>query len=450
MKLSILIVSLFCNILLAFSQGQIVDKIIAQVGGNVVLLSDIQARKKQMSEMKGYDETKAECSILERLMYQNLLVNQAKIDSVEVTDEQVTAEIETRLRVIIQQIGSKEALEKFYGKTISGIKEEFRPAIKKRLLAQEMERQITQDIIISPKEIEQFYNDLPEDSIPYINAEIRLQQIAIFPEITELDKQRASDKLKKIRDEILANKKTFKTMAALYSEDPGSRSKGGEITATRGQMVPEFEAAVFSLKPGEISNVFESTYGFHIVKLVERRGDDYTCRHILVIPNASEKELMETSVRIEECYNKLKKNEITWDDAVLKYSNDASTKWNKGNLTNPRNGTQFWDAENLNQIDPQMYILVSSLEPGGVSRPSVYDDFAHQKKGFRIVRMAERTQPHKASLKDDYQLVQSAALSLKKQNVIKEWVNKKIDNAYCRIDEEFKDCEFQYNWFNKK
>jgi len=449
MKLIILISSLFITFF-SFSQGQVIDKVIAQVGDNMILLSDIQSQRIQAIQSGEKDTANLDCILLEQLLYQNLLINQAKLDSVVITDAQVDGEMENRLRVIISQIGSREALEKFYGKSTSAIKDEFRPAIKNRLLAQEMERQITDGVTVSPKEIETFFKGLAKDSIPYINAKLRLQQIAIFPEVTEADKEKASKFLDGIRDKIVSGEKSFKSMAALYSEDPGSRAQGGQIVATRGQMVPQFEAAVFSLKPGEISKVIESDYGFHIIQLEERKGDDYSCRHILIIPTTSDEEFAKASAQIEECYAKLRKNEITWNDAVMQYSNDAATKWNQGNLSNPYTGDQFWDMENLNQIDPQIYILISGIKLGEISQPATYEEAAQHKVGVRILRLAEQTLPHAANLTDDYQLIQNAALNLKKQETIKEWVNNKIRNAYCRIDSEYSDCDYQYEWFPKK
>ena len=449
MKLIILISSLFITFF-TFSQGQVIDKVIAQVGDNMVLLSDIQSQRMQAIQSGEKDTANLDCMLLEQLLYQNLLINQAKLDSVVITDAQVDGEMENRLRVIISQIGSRDALEKFYGKSTSAIKDEFRPAIKNRLLAQEMERQITDGVTVSPKEIETFFKGLSKDSIPYINAKLRLQQIAIFPEVTESDKEKASKFLDDIRNKIIAGEKSFKSMAALYSEDPGSRAQGGEIVATRGQMVPQFEAAVFSLKPGEISKVIESDYGFHIIQLEERKGDDYSCRHILIIPTTSDEEFAKASAKIEECFAKLRKNEITWNDAVMLYSNDADTKWNQGNLSNPYTGDQFWDMENLNQIDPQIYILISGIKVGEISQPSTYEEMAKHRTGVRILRLAQQTLPHAANLTEDYQLIQNAALNLKKQQTIKEWVNNKIRNAYCRIDSEYSDCDYQYVWFPKK
>lgn len=447
MKYVITLVSFFCILVAIAQPGNFpIDKVVAKVGNNVILLSEIQSQKLQAIQEKIEVTREIECSILEELMYQNLLINQAELDSVIISDQQVDAEMEQRLRVIENQIGSREELEKFYGKKVSQIKDEFRPAIRKRLIAQEMERNITQDVSISPREVREFFHNTPDDSLPYINSKLGLQQIVIYPQLTEADKKKTFNQLEDIRKQIESGAKTFRSMANIYSQDPGSRSKGGEIRASRGQMVKEFEATAFNLKVGELSQVFETEYGFHIMVLEERLGDDYRCRHILLIPEVSEEAFMAATLKIEECYQKLKRNEITWNDAVTKYSNDEATNQNQGRITNPYTGETLWDMEDLNQIDMQMFVLVNSLDVGEMTSPSVYDNYMERKQGVRIVRLAERTEPHKANLKDDYQLIQNAALNLKKQSEITKWTNDKIGNAYIRIDKDYSDCEFRFDW----
>ena len=446
MKYIILTISLLVQITL-YAQPKIVDKVVAKVGANAVLLSDIQSQVLQAIQENMEHNDELECTILEELLYQNLLLNQADLDSVVVSDEQVDAEMEQRLRVIENQIGGRAELEKFYGKKVSQIKEEFRPAIRKRLVGQEMERIITSEVSISPKEVRDFFNGLPEDSLPYINAQLQLQQIVVYPEVTQADKQKTMDEMERIREQVVSGSKSFRSMASIYSMDPGSRSKGGEIKASRGQMVKEFEATAFSLKPGEISQVFETEYGFHFMQLEERLGDDYICRHILMIPEVSEEAFLQASEKIEKCYKQLKSNEITWEDAVKKYSNDEATNQNNGILSNPYTGETLWDMEDLNQIDQQIFILVNALDVGEITAPSIYDNMIERKQGVRIVRLAQRTTPHKANLNDDYQLIQNAALNEKRQKAIKNWTDDKINNAYIRIDEEYRKCDFRYEWF---
>lgn len=422
-----------------------IDKIAAQIGENIILQSDIEAQKAQAKEA-GYSLTsQTDCDMLEELMFQNLLLNQAEIDSIVITDPQVDAEMENRVRIIEQQIGSRQKMEEFYGKTITQIKNEFRPTIRKRLMTEEMQRRITQDITVSPKEIEEFYKTIPSDSVPLINAALSFQQIVLFPTISKADKQRAWNTLNDIRNDILKGK-SFESMARIHSQDPGSAPQGGKMSATRGMMVARFEAAVFSLKEGEISPVFETEYGYHIVQLIERKGDDYTCRHILIIPEFDRASLAEANAKIDECYKKLKENSITWEAAVLQYSNDENTKQNRGIITNPITGEQTWSMEDLGQVDQQIYLLTDAMNKGDISAPSLYYDYLGRKQGLRIVRLMERTSPHKANLTDDYALIQRAAESKKKEKILKAWTDSKIQNAYIRLDEGFANCTFRHKW----
>lgn len=432
---------------IAFAQPKTIDKIVAQVGDKAILLSDLQGQKLQAMQAGITVTPDLDCQILEELMYQNLLLNQAILDSIEISDAQVDAEMENRIRIIENQIGGRQKMEEFYGKSILQIKKEFRNAIKDQLLSQEMERQITSEVTVTPREVEKFFKSLPEDSIPFINSKLSFQQIVHYPEITLEDKERAFNTLNEIREKILGGK-SFATQARINSMDPGSANNGGEISASRGMMVAPFEAAVFNLKEGEISEVFETAYGYHIVQLIERKGDDYKCRHILIIPEFSSDALEKSAMRIDSCYQALKQNKITWEEAVLKYSNDEATMQNKGIITNPITGEQTWDMEDLNQVDQQIYLITDVMEKGDVSEPNLYMNIFDRKQGVRIVRLMERIPPHKANLKDDYALIKSAAESDKKQRIVEEWTRSKIKNAYIRIDEDFQTCSYRNPWLN--
>lgn len=447
---SLLTISLFLIGLASFGQStQTIDKIIAQVGDNVILLSDIQGQRIQALQANVEVNKVFDCNVLEELMYQFLLLNQAKLDSIEISDAQVDAEMENRLRVIEAQIGGRQKMEEFYGKTVTQIKKEFREIIKDQLLAKEMERQITADVTVTPREVEHFYNSIPADSMPFISSKLSFQQIVIYPEITADDKKRAFDKLTKIRSDIIDKGKSFSTMAIIHSMDPGSAKQGGEISATRGMMVPEFEAAAFSMEVGQVSEVFETDYGYHILQLIDRKGDDYKCRHILIIPEFSDNAIQDAALRIDSCYKELMAGTITWDDAVLKYSNDESTRLNKGIITNPITGDQQWDMEDLNQVDQQIYILTDQLEKGEISQASLYTNYFERKEGVRIVRLMDRKPPHVANLKDDYTLIKNAAENDKKQKIIQNWTASKIKNAYIKIDEDYQDCNFRNNWLRQ-
>jgi len=423
----------------------IIDKIVAQIGENVILKSDIESQKNEEIDSLKKTNPIQDCEILEKLLMQNLFLNQAELDSIKISDAQVDGEMENRIRVIEQQIGGRQKMEEFYNKTVTQIKNEFRPLIKKRLMTEEMQRQIVSTTSITPKEIEEYYKNLPSDSIPFINAKISIQQIVVFPKITQEDRQTTINKLKEIREDIVKGK-SFETQARIHSQDPGSAMQGGQLTASRGMMVPPFEAAVFSLKPGEISNVFETDYGYHIVQLIERKGDDYTCRHILLVPEFNRQSLTDASNKLEECYAKLKQNQITWEQAVIQYSTDNNTRHNKGIITNPITGEQGWSMEDLNQIDQQIFILTNALNTGDLTSPSLYFDFNEKKQGIRIVRLMNRVGPHKANLEQDYTLIQRATENEKKEKILSNWIKNKIGNAFIRIDSDYKNCNFKYSW----
>lgn len=429
-------------------EKKIIDKIAAQVGDNIILLSDLQAQKLQAIQAGMQPTREMDCAVLEELMYNELLLNQAILDSIVISDQQVDAEMENRIRVLEQQIGGRQKLEQFYGKTVTQIKEEFRPIIKNRLLSQEMERTITANVSVTPKEVADYYNTIPKDSLPLINSQLSFQQIVHYPAITKEDKKRAYDQLAEIRKSILDGR-SFDTQARIHSMDPGSASQGGKISATRGMMVPPFEAALFSLEIGGISDVFETTYGYHILKLLDRKGDDYTCQHILIIPEFTNEALEISAMKIDSCYRLLKENKITWDDAVLRFSNDEATMQNKGIITNPITGQQTWDMEDLNEIDQQIFLLTDNMEKGDITAPNLYSNMFERKQGIRIVRLMDRKPQHIANLKDDYALIKGAAENDKKQRIINEWTQSKIGNAYIRIDEEFQNCNFRNQWLPK-
>ncbi len=429
-------------------EKQVIDKIVAQVGDYIILLSDLQGQKIQAIQAGLTVTNDMDCDVLEEMMYQQLLLNQAKLDSIVIQDQQVDAEMENRLRVLEQQMGGREKLEQFYGKTVTQIKEEFRGIIRDRLLSDEAERTITADVTVTPKEVKEFYTTIPKDSIPLINAQLSFQQIVHYPEITKADKKLAYDKLADIRAGILSGK-SFDTQARIHSMDPGSASQGGRLNASRGMMVPQFEAAAFSMEINEISDIFETSYGYHILKLLDRKGDDYICQHILIIPEFSNDALERSALIMDTCYNMLKQNLITWEDAVMRFSNDEGTKQNKGIITNPITGEQTWDMEDLNQVDQEIFLLTDNMEKGDVSYPNIYVNIFDRKQGIRVVRLMERKLPHIANLTDDYALIKRAAENDKKQKTINKWIDSKVQNAYIRIDEFYLNCDFKNQWVKK-
>jgi len=430
------------------AQPIVLDKIAAQVGDNIILLSDLKIQEMQAKEAKIEIDSTFDCRMLEELMIEQVLVNQAKLDSILIADEQVDADMENRLRLIQQQMGGRQKLEEFYGMTYSEIKDKFRESIRSKMLADEMRNTITMGLSVTPKEVTSFFNALPADSIPYINMQLGFQQIVIYPEITKEDKKLAYEKLAGLRNDIVVSGKSFESIARLYSMDPGSAPMGGKIAATKGMMVPQFESTVFKLKPNEISEIIETEFGYHIIKLLSRAGEDFVCLHILIRPEFSIKAVNRASQRMDSCYRMLKMNELTWEQAVARFSNDALTKQNKGIITNPKNASQMWDMSDLNEIDQQIYLLTDAMEEGDVTQPNLYMDFMTREQGIRIVRLMKRVPAHKANLNDDYALIKQAAESDKRTRIINKWVDSKLGNAYIRIDSEYLACPFLHQWVN--
>ena len=429
------------------AKAQLIDKIVAQVGDEIIMLSDIEQRKLQMIQ-EGVEISDANDSqILEKVLYQKLLINQAQIDSLVVSDDMVNGEMEQRIRYFQDQIGGKEELEIFYGKSVAQIKAEFFSTIKKRILSEMMEDKITETMTITPKNVKSFFKALHKDSIPYINSKISVAHIVIYPEVTDDDKIKAKNELEAYRNDIVNGVRRFNSLAILYSDDPGSRIKEGDLGwQKRGTMVPPFEAALFELQPDEISPVFESQFGYHIIKMIERKGDNYHVRHILIKPKSNNKAFENAAVKLDGIYQDIKADKIKFDDAAIQFSSDEKSKNNGGKIVNPYTNDYFWDVQNINEIDPQMYRIVDRLKDQEISSPSLYDNMYEQKSGVRIVKLLGKTKPHLANLTDDYQLISKACEEERKQVIIKKWIEDKIQGAYIRIDKDFQNSKFTYNW----
>lgn len=427
-------------------QNNVIDKVVAQLGDNVVLLSDIQKQKIQALQNKVELTPEMDCIILEDALLSKLMIHQAETDSIMVSDEEVDAEMDFRVRDLEAKMGGRENLETFYKKSVAKIKEEFFTQIKNSLTVTRMEQEITSTVSTSPREIKAFFNKIPKDSLPYINSNIVIGQIVVYPEITVEDKEKIRKELESIREEILKGEAKFSTMASVKSEDPGSAANGGSLGWTSfGKMVPEFEANALALKPGEISPVFESMYGYHIVQLMERKGNDYLARHILMTPKINNDALIRSYYKIEEIKKKLDAGG-DWQELTEMYSEDETTAKNSGIIYNPYTNDRRWDVQNINQIDPEIFTVVDQLEVGEISAPNKFSDQAKRKDGFRIVKVLERSEPHTASLETDYQLIQTASLNEKKQAEIQNWVKSNAKAVYLRIEDEFKACPFQYEW----
>ncbi len=423
----------------------VIDQVVAIVGGKAILQSDIESQIMQIKAQGIALPGDPYCVVLEDLLFQKLLYNQALLDSVEVTDDRVEDVLDRRIRYFVQQIGSREKLEAYYGKTIDELKDEFRDIIREQELSQEMEQTITKNVRISPTEVKAYYKGLSQDSIPTISSELELAQIVLIPKLNEEEKKEVKDKLNQYRNRILKGE-SFATLAILYSEDPGSAKKGGELGFySRGELYPEFEAVAFGLKPGEISEVVETKAGFHIIQMIERRGELINVRHLLIMPKVNPYTMLSVKNRLDSIAGLIRSGEMTFKDAALKFSDDPG-KINGGAMINPYTGNTKFRPE---EIESSLFFAVDKLENGQVTQalPTVLED---NKEAFRIVTVTNRTEPHKANLEMDYDYIQQLALQAKKRDAVKEWVERKIVTTYVHINDEYKGCAMNFEWLKPK
>lgn len=451
MKYSILLFSLllvFSNPekLIAQPQGETIDKIVAIVGNNKILYSEVESQYWQLVMQGSPQSDELRCSIFEELLLQKLLLNQAQIDSITVSDSQVEGELDRRIRYFIYQLGSKEKLEAFYGKSVLEIKEEFRDLIRDQILIQTMQGKITENVKVTPAEVRKYFMSLHPDSIPLIESTYEIGQLIIIPKVTDEERALLKAKLEALRERIVKGE-NFQAMAVLYSEDPGSSKKGGELGMFgRGDMFPEFEAAAFALKtPGEVSPVIETKVGFHLLQLIERKGDYVNVRHILFISKASPIALFNTKLKLDSVYNDILAGKISFTEAVNKYGAE-NLQSQDGIMVNSYSGNSRFTAEELNQMDPTIFFTIEKLEVGQVSKPVAFQD-EEGKDAYRLLYLKSRTKPHRATLEEDYNTIQEIALQKKKLKAMQQWVNEKKGNTYVKIMEEFQGCLFNYDWF---
>lgn len=439
----LLISALFAINSLFAQETQIVDQIVAVVGKNIILQSDVENQYIQyrlQGGIKGSAET-IRCQILDDLLFQKLMLNQAEMDSITVTDEQVESEMERRLRYFINEIGSQEKLEAYYHKTINEIKVELRRLVKDQMLVEKVQMEIISGVVVTPSEVKELYRQMPKDSLPMVNSEYEIAQIVKKPPITIDEKLAVKEQLYQIRKRILAGER-FSTLAVLYSEDPGSAKKGGELGFYgRGELYPEFEAVAFNLKDGEISEIVETEAGFHIIQMIERRGEYVNVRHILLTTKVSLEALEKAYNQLDSIATLIKNDSITFDEAVQKFSDD-DTKTNGGLLINPYTGGNLFDVEDLDQ---QVSFVIDKLEVGELSAP-VPMKTDENKDAYRLLLLKKKTAPHQANLKDDYNRIQEWALARKKQKIADEWVVNKSKKAFIRISEEYQNCDSKLNW----
>ncbi len=433
--------------LLPAPPGRYIDGIIANVAGRIVLYSDLAGRLAQLRQSgEAVNDTTA-CGELEDLLYQQLLLEQARIDSVVADQAQVNAELDRRISYFEQQIGGRDKLEKFYGKSITEIKAEFRDQVADQLLVQQMQQKIVGDARVTPREVEQFFRSIPKDSLPFINAGVEFARISIYAHPTDEEDRRVKQKLEGYREAIVKGEKQFCTMAILYSEDPGSAAQCGELgMVPQGVMVPEFDAVAMSLKDGELSPVFHTKYGYHIMEMVERRGDQYNARHILLAPKVSASDMEAARTELDSLVALVRDGKLEFNKLASTYNQDEETKGTNGLVLEPNANSTHWA---IGDLDQQTFLVLDKLKPGQMSQTVAFEE-PDGKKGYRVFRLMKQTEPHRMDLVQDYPLVQQAAEARLRQRSVDEWVGQRLKGTYVNIVEAYRGCPFEHPWAGGK
>ncbi len=424
-------------------QKVVADKIVGIVGDKIVLKSEIAIANEDIKRQGGQEQD--ECTILDGMLVQKALVLQAEKDSIPVTEEEIDAEIDQKIRYFEQQYGSKEALEQIAGRTIYQMREEFRQPIKEQRMAQGMRNKIVDGIKITPTEVKEFYEKIPKDSLWFYESELQIGQIVIYPKASRDIELLAIDELNGYKTQVESGTRKFETLASLYSDDPGSKDKGGmyQINRMEKQWDPVFLAAAFRLKDGQISPVIKTKFGYHIIQMVSRSGDDAVIRHILRIPQITETESKEAIIKLDSIRQQLVSGSIEFGAAVAKYSDDENAKFTAGVLL-ARDGSNYLK---IDELDKDMVLLLkkSNLNAGQYSEPTVFTD-ERGKKGVRIIYLISKSEPHRENLKDDYNKVAQRALELKKNKALQTWFQSRIATYYIMIDGDYRNCGNLSKW----
>lgn len=428
------------------AQDNVIDEVVWVVGDEAILKSDVEnERLNAQYEGRRFDGDPY-CVIPEELAVQKLFLHQAEIDSVEVSDQEVLQQVEARIAWLTEQIGSKEKLEEYYNKTSTQIREMLRENIRDGLTVQEMQKKIVGDIKLTPAEVRNYFSRLPQDSIPFVPAQVEVQIITREPKIKEEEIERVKKELREFTERINKGETTFSTLARMYSEDPGSARRGGEYGFTgRGELTPEFANVVFNLTdPKKISKVFQTEYGYHIAQLIEKRGDRVSYRHILIKPRVDEAEIEVELNKLDTLANDIRKGKVTFDEAATWVSQDKDTRNNHGLLANPQTSTARFEMQQLaGLVSQEVAKTVEGMQIGEVSKPFIMIN-AKGKEVCAIVKLKNRIDGHKATISEDYQRLKDIVTANRSEEKLQKWIVEKQKNTYVRINPSWRKCDFKY------
>lgn len=440
-KFNLILIALLISGFSTFAQQKkLVDEVIAVVGSKPILLSSIEAQYSQQQAQGYRGGTQDKCGIFEGMLHQKLLLAQAELDSIEVTEDEVDANLDMRIEQYIRQAGSVEALERYFKKSIIEIKSEFKDVIRDQMIVQRMQGVITSDINITPQDVTEFYETIPKDSLPMIDAEFEIQQIMKRPPVSRAQKEAATKKLNDLRKRVLKGE-SFATLSILYSEDPGSASNGGELGfVNRADLDPSFADAAFALGEGQVSRVVESEFGMHIIQMIERKNDSQiNVRHILLSPKTTADDKQKARNQLDSVAKQIVEKKMTFEEAALLHSDDKDTKKNGGLMVNRYSGTSKFETKH---ISAEINYALRSMKVGDISQPFEGKD-ARARGVYLLVKLKSKSKPHVANIDDDYQQIQEIALNFRRQSAVQSWTMDKVKTTFIKMNPKWRKCQFQ-------
>jgi peptidyl-prolyl cis-trans isomerase SurA len=427
-------------------QKHTLDKIAGVVGSRIVLQSDIELKYGTYLAQGNPPSPDIKCQILQSLLTQKLLAQQAVIDSVDVKDDEVDADVDRRMRGMIQRAGGQDRLEQFLGRSVIQYKDEIRPDIKEGLVAQKMQQKITSNVNTTPEDVKNFFNKIPKDSLPSFNKEVEVGEIQFDPKLNPAEKEVYRQKAEELRTRI-KNGEDFASLARLYSQDSGSAPQGGDLGFNdRTSFVKEFSAMAFKLKPGEISPVFETDFGFHFLQVIERRGEQVHVRHILIQPVITQASLDRSKAKADSVYDQLMHNKtIDFSSAAAFYSDNKDTKYNGGMLLNADNVEARSTYIPTDKLDPQIALTTDTMKVGTISKPQLFTG-QDGKKSYKILYLKSTTNAHKANLEQDYPKIKEYATNDKINRTLSEWFQKRRKETFIKVDPQYQSCPSLIGW----
>ena len=440
-------VAMFCVVMSMAQSNNVIDEVAWVVGDEPIYKSDIEAMYSQMQ----YDGTVFDgspyCVIPEQLAVEKLYLHQAKLDTIEAPEAMVQQSVDKRLNFFIANLGSKERVEEHFRKPLPNLREQLIEVMRTQYIVQQVQESLTKDVKATPGDVRKYFNNLEEDSIPYIPLQVEAQIITLNPVIPQQEIDDVKSRLRDYTDRINRGESEFSTLAIMYSED-GSAMQGGELGFHgRADFVPEFSNVAFNLNdPKKVSKIVETEYGYHIIQLIEKRGDQINCRHILLRPKVSQKDLEDAVVRLDSLRKEIISDKFTFEDAARYVSQDKDTRYNKGFMVNVVNGSTRFEMQDLPQ---EVSRKIETMKIGDISEPFVMIDQARNKEVVAIVKLSNRIKGHRATLSEDYNLIKEMYENYQKENIIREWIEKKIKDTYVRIEDGWNDCEFKYSGWVK-